>query len=595
MKPETVNKERNNKPSIFTQKLIKQIITLSNVTETQMIEHWNTALAKKSPYREHLLKTKLIKEKEYQNALGNIAGLTYVDEIPELTIESRDLFTSNIPIRFSKKFIFFPYTIAPKNLVLVVSKPWPTSSYEEAANALGYIHYSLVLTTEKIILDAINHCYDRESGSAEEAAEVLEEDENLSFLNHFSSEETEDLLDVEDEEPIKKLMNSILFQSVKDGSSDIHIDPSSKRTVVRNRVDGVLRQITKVPKQGHMPLLNRVKVMSGLDISVKNKPQDGRTMILLAGNKIDVRVSIIPTVHGERAVLRLLNQSLGINSLRGLGISDHMSDQIDKIMHQPHGILLVTGPTGSGKTTTLYSALNQINAEENNIVTIEDPVEYRIGAYGQMQVNEKIGVTFAKGLRSMLRQDPDVIMVGEIRDTETAQIAIQASLTGHLVLSTLHTNDAASSLVRLIDMGIEPFLVSSTVTAIMAQRLVRKICSSCKTSFSISSTELKKRGFDKELLADFEGKLWKGEGCSKCLDTGYQGRMGVYELLVMNDSIRKAVVSSIDTSILKKAALRTGMKGLKYDCAEKVLKGLTTLEEMMRVVFSEINTEHEPL
>jgi general secretion pathway protein E len=570
------------------QQLIQRLAQSGNLSVDSLIEHWNSAVLKQSTFREHLLKVGIISEKLYQEAVCDIIGLPFVDQLPQLMPNFQNVFTQAVPIRFAKKYLFYPYEFDDQHLVFAVIHPWPRDIYEEAARALKRQSFSLVISTEKVILETINLSYDRNSSSAEEAAEVLEDDTDLAYLDHFSTDETEDLLDAEDEEPIKKLMNTILVQSVRDQSSDIHIDPSPKETIVRNRIDGILHKITTVPKAGHIPLVNRVKVMAGLDISAKNKPQDGRTMIIHAGRKIDIRVSTIPTVHGEQAVLRLLNQSQGIIPLRDLGMAEDIAERVENLVLQPHGIILVTGPTGSGKTTTLYSALNRINANEKNIVTIEDPVEYRINNYGQMQVNEKVGVTFAKGLRAMLRQDPDVIMIGEMRDTETAQIAIQASLTGHLVLSTIHTNEAAATVIRLIDMGIEPYLVTSTVTAVLAQRLVRKICSHCKISYSISQDELQKRGFSSELLKTyFSGVLWKGEGCHHCLQTGYHGRIGVYELLLMNDEIRKEINKSTDASAVKQAALSTGMKGLKYDVCHKVLTGETTIEEMLRVVITE--------
>ncbi|MBU2514771.1 Flp pilus assembly complex ATPase component TadA [bacterium] len=552
------------------------------------MDNWNQLSGKEVSLREQLVKSGSVKDADFQKALSEISGLKFVETIEALHPDFQTKYVESISIRFSKKHIFYPYDFSETNLVLAALTPWPDSAFEETARTLGFDSYSVVLATEDTILAAINQGYDRSSGSAEEAADVLVDDADLNYLSHFSSEETEDLLDVEDEEPIKKLMNSIIFQSVKDNSSDIHIDPSPKETVVRNRIDGELHQITRVPKQGHIPLVNRIKVMSGLDISTKSQPQDGRTMILLAGKKIDIRVSIIPTVHGEQAVLRLLNQSQGIIPLKDLGMNQKMSKQIEALIHQPHGILLVTGPTGSGKTTTLYSALNRIDADRKNIVTIEDPVEYRISKYGQMQVNEKTGVTFSKGLRAMLRQDPDVIMIGEMRDSETAQIAIQSALTGHLVLSTLHTNDAASTIVRMIDMGIEPYLVSSTVSAVLAQRLIRKICSKCKESYSISWSEIKELNLDNVISKqDFKGVLWRGAGCSACLNTGYQGRIGIYELLIIDDEIRRAVNKVVDSTIIRQIALKTGMISLKNDCGEKVINGVTTVDEMLRVTLSE--------
>jgi general secretion pathway protein E len=567
------------------QRFIARIAEVCSVSEEQLWEHWETARTKRIGYREHLVKVGLVKEDCFQQVVGDIVSLTFVDSPPPLAIEYQDRFAQSIPIRFAKKHLFYPLTFKEDRVVFQVVDPWPDSAFREAARVLGYTTFETVLSTEDVILGAINQGYDRSAGSAEEAAEVLEDDAGLDYFGQVSADETEDLLDVQDEEPIKKLMNSILVQSVRDNSSDIHIDPGPNETIVRNRIDGVLHRMTTVPRSGHIPLVNRVKVMAGLDISTKTKPQDGRTMILHAGRKIDIRVSIIPTVHGEQAVLRLLNQSQGIIPLHDLGMTDEIAQQVEKLVQQPHGIILVTGPTGSGKTTTLYSALHRVNASQKNIVTIEDPVEYRISAYGQMQVNEKVGVTFAKGLRAMLRQDPDVIMIGEMRDTETAQIAIQASLTGHLVLSTLHTNEAASTIVRLIDMGIEPYLVSSTVTAVLAQRLVRKICPHCRESYPVTWADLKAMGFNGLEPPTFNGVLWRGKGCVRCLQTGYQGRIGIFELLPMDDTVRRIISRTIDATRLKQVAVKAGMKGLNFDCAAKVLKGDTTVDEMLRVVF----------
>lgn len=570
------------------QKLIEHLAQSGNLSAESLVEQYRSAAEKDISFREHLLKAGIVNEKLFQQAVSEIVRLPFVEQLPPLAPNYQSAFNQAVPIRIAKKYLFYPFEYDGDKLVFAVVHPWPSSMYEEAALAMKSPSFSLVISTEELILDAINLGYDRNASSAEEAAEVLEDEADLSYLDHFSSDETEDLLDAEDEEPIKKLMNSILVQSVRDQSSDIHIDPSPKETVVRNRIDGMLHKITTVPKAGHIPLVNRVKVMAGLDISTKNKPQDGRTMIIHAGRKIDIRVSTIPTVHGEQAVLRLLNQSQGIIPLKDLGMPEEMAEQVEQLVHQPHGILLVTGPTGSGKTTTLYSALNRINANQKNVVTIEDPVEYRINNYGQMQVNEKIGVTFAKGLRAMLRQDPDVIMIGEMRDTETAQIAIQASLTGHLVLSTIHTNEAAATIIRLIDMGIEPYLVTSTVTAVLAQRLVRKICSHCKAPFPAVREEMKELGFsDEQLDSGFTGQLWRGTGCPRCMQTGYQGRIGVFELLLMNDNIRKVVSRTTDSSSIKQVAVSMGMKGLKHDVCLKVLAGETTVEEMMRVVLTE--------
>lgn len=575
-------------PSAVELKLIDYLSETILISKENLNENWYQGTVKEISFREQLINSGTVKDEAFQQAVAAVVGLEYVEAIDDLAPEFQERFTSQIPIRYTKRHLFFPYRFTESDLVFAALYPWPDTVFEEAARALGRHHFSLVLATEENILSAVNQVYDRNTGSAEEAAEVLVDDADLNYLDHFASEETEDLLDAEDEEPIKKLMNSIIFQSVKDGSSDVHIDPGPKDTVVRNRIDGVLHQITKVPKQGHIPLVNRVKVMAGLDISTKSQPQDGRTMILLAGKKIDIRVSIIPTVHGEQAVLRLLNQSQGIIPLKELGMTPKMSKQMDRLVQQPHGIILVTGPTGSGKTTTLYSALNRIDADKKNIVTIEDPVEYRIAKYGQMQVNEKVGVTFSKGLRAMLRQDPDVIMIGEMRDAETAQIAIQSSLTGHLVLSTIHTNDAASTIIRMIDMGIEPYLVSSTVTAVLAQRLVRKICPECKESYPMTWEEIGELELSQAVEKnDYEGVLWQGRGCNACFHTGYQGRVGIFELLLIEDEIRKRINKVTDATEIRKIASNLGMKGIKFDCAVKVIEGVTTVDEMLRVTITD--------
>jgi len=567
----------------FTDQLVAGFAGSDIEKSHQIIDLINLCREKETSLREALVKSGFGSESQVQQAFSKILGFPFIPRLPEIPPETIETFTENVGIRFAKLWGCFPITLNEGVLELAVFDPWPRQGYEEVAKALGAHSVDLILCLEEEILSLINTSFDKSQSSAEEAAEVLEDDQDLNYLSEWNQDETEDLLDAEDEEPIKRLMNSILFQSVKESSSDIHIDPGFKETQVRYRIDGVLRPVTKVPRQGHVPLINRVKVMAGLDISAKNKPQDGRSMILLAGKKIDIRVSIIPTIHGEQAVLRLLNQSQGIIELDKLGFQPAMASQLELLVQKPHGILLVTGPTGSGKTTTLYSLLNRIDAKQKNIVTIEDPVEYRIGDYGQMQVNEKTGVTFAKGLRAMLRQDPDVIMVGEMRDSETAKIGIQASLTGHLVLSTLHTNDAPSSIVRLIDMGIEPFLISSTLTGIIAQRLVRVLCPSCKREEKLTKEQLIDIGLEPQWISEGSGSIWHPEGCPACQESGYKGRLGVYELLMVNDAVRRAIASGKDGMTIRKIAVEGGMLELGFDCAQKVLAGVTSLEEMLRV------------
>ena len=372
----------------------------------------------------------------------------------------------------------------------------------------------------------------------------------------------EDLLESSDDAPVIRMINALLTQSLREGASDIHIEPFEQTSVVRFRIDGALRDVVRPRKAIHASLISRIKIMSQLDIAEKRLPQDGRITLRVGGKPVDVRVSTLPTGHGERAVLRLLDKEAGRLDLSHLGMSPKLLPQFDRMINQPHGIVLVTGPTGSGKTTTLYAALSRLNATTTNILTVEDPIEYDLVGVGQTQVNARIDMSFAKALRAILRQDPDVIMIGEIRDLETAQIAVQASLTGHLVLATLHTNDAAAAVTRLLDMGIEPFLLSSSLLGVMAQRLVRKLCESCKQP---------------------DGPYWKAVGCEKCGHTGYQGRVGVYELLETNDQIRAQIHNRASEAEIRVSGQASGMKTMREDGERFLLDGTTTQAELLRV------------
>jgi general secretion pathway protein E len=372
----------------------------------------------------------------------------------------------------------------------------------------------------------------------------------------------EDLLESSDDAPVIRMINALLTQSLREGASDIHIEPFEQTSVVRFRIDGALRDIVRPRKAIHASLISRIKIMSQLDIAEKRLPQDGRITLRIGGKPVDVRVSTLPTGHGERAVLRLLDKEAGRLDLSHLGMSPDLLPQFDKLINQPHGIVLVTGPTGSGKTTTLYAALSRLNASTTNIMTVEDPIEYDLNGIGQTQVNARIDMSFGKALRAILRQDPDVIMIGEIRDLETAQIAVQASLTGHLVLATLHTNDAASAVTRLLDMGIEPFLLSSSLLGVMAQRLVRKLCPHCKKQ---------------------EGARWVAVGCERCGHTGYHGRVGVYELLETNEQIRAQIHNRVSEAQIRDTALQAGMHTMREDGERWVRDGITTEAELVRV------------
>lgn len=377
------------------------------------------------------------------------------------------------------------------------------------------------------------------------------------------------------------MVNVILSQAVNERASDIHIEPYEKSLVVRYRVDGILHNVLSPPKSYHAGISSRIKIMSNLNIAENRLPQDGRIKLRLTGKDIDIRVSTIPCQFGERIVMRLLNKTDQKYSLDTMGFYPELVKTIRSLIIEPHGIILVTGPTGSGKSTTLYSALSELNTEERNIITCEDPVEYQFEGISQMQMQEKIGLTFATGLRAILRQDPDVIMVGEIRDEETARIAIQASLTGHLVFSTLHTNDAASAATRLVDMGIEPYLITSTVLGFMAQRLVRVICSHCKEMYKPTASELESIGISKKALKN--GTLYRGKGCSHCMGTGFKGRTGIYELLLVDSHIKTAILHGSDAGKLNEIAREHNFKTLKDYGIRKVIDGVTTIDEVLRV------------
>jgi len=410
--------------------------------------------------------------------------------------------------------------------------------------------------------------------------EIMDDLDDEADLNQVAQElaEPEDLLESEDDAPIIRLINALLTQAIKEQASDIHVESFESRLVVRFRVDGVLREVFE-PKRVLAPLIvSRIKVMAKLDIAEKRLPQDGRISIRIAGRAVDVRVSTMPTGHGERVVLRLLDKQAGRLDLEHLGMESEASNLFDKLIHRPHGIVLVTGPTGSGKTTTLYAGLTRINNKKRNIMTVEDPIEYYLDGIGQTNVNAKVDMTFARGLRAILRQDPDVVMVGEIRDLETAEIAVQSSLTGHLVLSTLHTNSAVGAVTRLRDMGVEPFLLSSTLLGVLAQRLVRRLCPHCKKSYQPNKLDIESFGLDAK--SDYE--IYSADGCEKCNHQGYYGRTGIYELVVVDEKMRTMIHDGASEQELESHA-RKATKSIRDDGIRLVLAGVTSLEEIIRV------------
>ena len=488
-----------------------------------------------------------------------------------------------VPINFSRSARIVPLRINDDGrVVAAMSDPLDFAALEDLRMLLG-ADVDVVISSPEAITAAINRAYDRATHHAEAAVAELEENQNLSDVAQSLENEPKDLLDAEgDEAPIIRLVNSLMSQAIKSRASDIHIEPFERDMCVRFRIDGDLYEIIKPPKRYQSTITARVKIMAGLNIAEKRLPQDGRIRIKVAGKDVDIRVSTVPTSHGERVVMRLLDRSSVLKDLTDLGFSRRDYDVMSGLIKKPYGIILVTGPTGSGKTTTLYACLSKINAPDLNILTIEDPVEYQLQGIGQVHVNPKIDLTFANGLRSFLRQDPDVIMVGEIRDRETAEIAIQASLTGHLVMSTVHTNDAAGAVTRLVDMQVEPFLVASSLIGVLAQRLVRVVCPECRITYQPTAEELAEINIDLEKLGGVP-TIYKKQGCNKCANTGYTGRRGIYELMLLDDEIRQLVLKNTDAGTIKRAAVRKGMTSLREDGARKVLEGITTIQEVAMV------------
>lgn len=481
-----------------------------------------------------------------------------------------------VPYAFVKKRGLIPLEEKEGRILIAISNPLDLESLEEVRQALGKETIEcLALLSE--IEAAIEFSYHKESGASDLMASLLKESASVDV----DDQEGYDLLDHRADSPVIKMLNAMLLEAIQQGASDIHFEPMENGLGVRYRIDGVLQKRHAPPKEYQSQLITRIKVLSKLDIAEQRLPQDGRIKLRMGGKHVDFRVSTIPCVFGERIVLRILDKSNILLGLNKIGMREQLLKKFQKLISLSEGIVLVTGPTGSGKTTTLYSALSGINSSEVNIMTIEDPVEYKLQGMAQIGVNAKIHLHFSTGLRHILRQDPDVIMIGEIRDKETAEIAIQASLTGHLVLSTLHTNDAPSALTRLIDMGIEPYLLTSSVVGVLAQRLVRVICNSCKESYSPSDQELIDLRLVPEQVVD--RLFFKGAGCEHCFGSGYKGRHAIYELMIINNELKQQLLKSADAHQLQVMALKLGMSNLRHEGALLVLDGITTTEEVLRV------------
>ncbi len=519
-----------------------------------------------------LVELGIVTELQIYHTLENQYGIPFIDintinidpTVPKLITEKLARHHSAIPIKLDKG-----------RLTIVMSDPLDVIAIDDIKLATG-LEIDVALSPRTEILKGINRFYDTTETAKKAVQEYSAQNKRLEEIEEDA--ENEDVTN----SPMVRLVNSIIQQAIRSKASDIHIEPFENRVRIRFRIDGVLVEKFTTPIETHGAITTRIKIMGKMNISERRIPQDGRVETSIEGRAIDLRISVLPTVFGEKIVIRLLDRSSVMVDKEQLGFSETNLARLEKILNVPEGIILVTGPTGRGKSTTLYATLRDFNNPETNIVTVEDPVEYRMDGINQVQVNAKAGLTFSAGLRSILRQDPDIVMVGEIRDAETAQIAIRASITGHIVLSTLHTNDTASTLFRLVDMGIESYLVATATVGIVAQRLVKRVCMKCGKPHKATREELATL----DLPVDSNINLYKGAGCNACNHTGYAGRVAVHEIMIIDNAIRKLMFDGASAEVIKKTAIKGGMLTLKMSCQELVLKGVTTIDEMMRVAYT---------
>lgn len=517
-----------------------------------------------------------ILEKEALPVIADNMGIPYMPKLAEISVPYE--FVENISLQFAQKHNLI--AVGKKDNAIEIATAWPINfpSLDDVGAMIG-MPVDYVLAPKGEIAALIKRAYQNKSTGIGEMLEEIRSDEDINSVVK-ELEQTEDLMDVSNKAPIIKLVSVIISEALKNRASDIHFHPHEDVLKVRGRIDGVLYDMMDAPKKIHEAVISRIKVMAKLDIAEKRSPQDGRATIRFADREIDIRVSVIPTSNGERIVLRLLDRSSQLYTLKELGMAPDDLSKVSNLIDYSHGIIFVTGPTGSGKTTTLYAVLSKLNSTEKNIITIEDPIEYQLPGISQMQIAPKKDLTFATCLRSVVRQDPDILMVGEVRDKETATIAIQSALTGHLIFSTIHTNDAAGAITRLLDIGIEPYLASSSMIAVIAQRLVRTVCSTCKVSYTPEEKALRDIGLKMDSLPD--GLVWNGTGCADCRGTGYRGRTGIFEVLVVTDEIREMITDRKGSNVIKQAAIDRGqMKTLRMDGANKVVQGFTTIGEVL--------------
>lgn len=528
---------------------------------------------------EQLINAGLLSSEQFRSAAEEFFGVPFAsqDDFPREPV----LF-DHLSTQFMKESKFIPSRLTDDMLTVIMSDPLDFYTID-AIRLATQLEIHVLAGRENEILEAIERSYGVGATSMEK---IIEDTETVPEYQEEDEENVDHLRDMASEGPVIRLVNLVITRAIELRASDIHFEPFEEQFRVRYRIDGVLHDVESPPKRLQAAVVSRVKIMAKLNIAERRLPQDGRIMLRVKGKEIDFRVSSIPTIHGESIVLRILDKSSIVLDIEKLGFPEDTMDGFQDLIQRPHGIILVTGPTGSGKTTTLYCALEKINSPEKKIITVEDPVEYQLRGINQIQVKPSIGLTFANSLRSIVRQDPDVILIGEIRDAETAEIAIHSALTGHLVLTTLHTNDAPSAITRLIDMGTEDYLLSSTVIGILAQRLVRVACPYCRETYSPSPAVLKEMKLNSSDLAGL--KISEVKGCEKCSNTGYWGRTGIYEFLKMTDDVQKLILGKKDSNIIKEAARKNGLRTLREDGWLKVKQGITTISEVLRVTQEEV-------
>ena len=518
----------------------------------------------------------LLVEKGYVTELDIIQVLEFQHGIPHIDLDKHYIdpdIPNLINENMARRNVLIPINREGDNLTVAMADPLNLFAIDDIKIATG-LEVKPVISTQDNIINAIDQYYGKQS--AEEAIEDFKKQYDVDDIEDLDK----DILNEINNAPVVRLVNSIVKHAVKAKASDIHIEPFENKVRVRFRIDGELQEIMSPAKSTHSAIITRIKIMGKMNIAERRIPQDGRVETPIDGREVDLRISVLPTVFGEKIVIRLLDRSSFLLSKAQLGFTDINLSRFDGILKNPNGIILVTGPTGSGKTTTLYTVLREFNSIRKNIITVEDPVEYKLEGINQVQVNTKSGLTFAQGLRAILRQDPDIIMIGEIRDAETAQIAVRAAITGHVVISTMHTNDATSTVARLLDMGIEPYLITSSVVGVVNQRLIRKICDNCKTKYTASESEKKILGVNDNIT------LLKGNGCSKCYNTGYRGRTGIHEIMNMTKEVKALIDSRASIDLIKEIVIKEGMVTLRENCKQLVLNGITTVEELIKITYS---------